>query len=226
MGAANPKSEEEQARRILAINEQIKEKEDEGWLSMQLDESTFLPRRTDFNCWAPIGEPLAKKYSWAPGGSVAVMGAISSERGGEHFMIKGDGGFNGADFIRFIKILQAKDPDRKIMLFIDNCPMHKAVLVREFIAQFPDTLKLLMNLPYRPDLNGIEELWGEAKRIYRTRMVKLNASWKRYDNVIEVEKVLSQLTHPYMRKYAREGWERIGEAIPTTSHNPNQPAPE
>ena len=37
-------------------------------------------------------------------------------------------------------------------------------------------MKFLWNLPYRPDLNGIETVWWKAKYLYRNEMDRLKAS--------------------------------------------------
>jgi hypothetical protein len=125
-----------------------------------MDECTFLPRSTKFYTWAASKHPLPLRYSWAPGVYVAVMGAISSERGQEHFQLKSDGAFKKEDFLDFIKALQRLNPDRKLMIFADQCRIHTAKLVQEYLKLHPYTLRLVFNLPYRPDLNGIELLWG------------------------------------------------------------------
>ena len=70
------------------------------------------------------------------------------------------------------------------------------------------------NLPYRPDLNGIELYWGAVKRVYRKKITNLVANWQTIDNEQIVLDSLDSVPHSEARKAARCGWEAIDEAVP------------
>ena len=65
------------------------------------------------------------------------------------------------------QIRQTFGAEERIALFWDNCRIHLAIIVREYAATPEINIELVLNIPYRPDLNGIELLWREAKRRYR-----------------------------------------------------------
>ena len=47
--------------------------------------------------------------------------------------------------------------------------------MKEYAASEEIDIELVWNLPYRPDLAGIELLWAEAKRRYRKELDRLKA---------------------------------------------------
>lgn len=63
--------------------------------------------------------------------------------------------------MQFIEKLRKRGHRNKV-LFLDNCPMHRANLSQE--ALYDTDFEVLWNLPYRPDLNAIELVWAIAKR--------------------------------------------------------------
>ena len=98
---------------------------------MQLDESTFSPRKYNESTWAKAGRPLSVKARWPSGPVIAVMGAISATKGLVAAKYK-ENAFNGDDFYDFLKELRAEvDADKKIGLFLDNCGIHRSNLARD-----------------------------------------------------------------------------------------------
>jgi transposase len=50
-------------------------------------------------------------------------------------------------------------------VLMDNCKIHDTRVTQEVVAQ--QEINVLWNVPYRPDLNGIEFVWAIAKRRFR-----------------------------------------------------------
>ena len=50
-------------------------------------------------------------------------------------------------------------------VLMDNCKIHDTRVTQEVVAQ--QEIDVLWNVPYRPDLNGIEYVWAIAKRRFR-----------------------------------------------------------
>ena len=55
---------------------------------------------------------------------------------------------------------------------MDNCSIHKAKAVREFCQI--NNIPLVFNIPYCPEYNGIEALWGVWKFQFRKQLLDLN----------------------------------------------------
>ena len=47
---------------------------------------------------------------------------------------------------------------RKWGVFWDNCPSHKAVTVKNWLEK--NDVPVIHNLPYKPALNGVENVWA------------------------------------------------------------------
>jgi transposase len=54
-----------------------------------------------------------------------------------------------------------------VVIFCDNASIHKGEKLMGGDTSGAPYPKVLYNLPYRPELNGIELWWGAAKRKYR-----------------------------------------------------------
>ena len=79
------------------------------------------------------------------------------------------------------QVRAALGPAEKLALFWDNCRIHLATMVKELAASNEIDIELVLNVPYRPDMNGIELLWAEAKRRYRAMTDRLKAIDRTWD---------------------------------------------
>ena len=86
----------------------------------------------------------------------------------------------------FLGNLKAKcSPDMPISVFWDNCRTHCTDAVRFFCEA--EGINLIHNVPYRPDLNGIELVRGWAKHVYRGKIENLNACDEDWDQAALVK---------------------------------------
>ena len=96
------------------------------------------------------------------------MGSINSNNG-EMIMHLNDGSFFNSDgTIEFIKDIIAENKDKKIALFWDNASIHKSIKTRSFLID--NNIKSILNVPYKPDYNAIENVWAEAKKEFRKQL--------------------------------------------------------
>ena len=76
--------------------------------------------------------------------------------------------FNSDGTIEFIKDIIAENKDKKIALFWDNASIHKSIKTRSFLID--NHIKSILNVPYKPDYNAIENVWAEAKKEFRKQL--------------------------------------------------------
>lgn len=74
------------------------------------------------------------------------------------------GRFNKEGYIEFLQQLLTEYKDRPIILVEDGAPYHRAVLVREFVAEHSEKLSIVRLPTFSPDFNPIEKLWKNTKR--------------------------------------------------------------
>jgi len=66
------------------------------------------------------------------------------------------------DFIAFLRKIREANPEKRIVIVLDNFKTHHAKKVREEAEKL--NLVLVYLPPYSPDLNPIENIWKSVKR--------------------------------------------------------------
>ena len=72
----------------------------------------------------------------------------------------------------------------------DNCAIHKSWEVKHWLAENDPEMQLIYNIPYRPDLNGIELVWKDCKHRYRGRVDYYKANNVTFDHQALVEDIV------------------------------------
>ena len=145
---------------------------------------------------------------------VCVYGFISEKLGKVLFYIKETKAFNTEDFVRCFKYLY-NDPRLKfddVVLFADNATLHKTPQVWKGLTD--NSLKILFNMPYRPDLMGIESTWQRCKHIYKNKIAKKLVHQKKVNNFKIVKKVIKELKNEDCIADAANGWKHLLAAKP------------
>jgi transposase len=110
--------------------------------------------------WAPVGTtPVVGKTGTRF--SVNVMAAISNK--GELYFTCYRGSFTGPVFLAFLDRL-VRHLDRKIHLIVDGHPVHRRVMVRDWLAERVGRIRMHFLPGYSPELNPVELLNGDIKR--------------------------------------------------------------
>ena len=96
--------------------------------------------------------------------TLAVLAAISKEKGLEHFKIF-EKSVNIAKFKGYLQELRSQNGDEKIALFLDNLSAHKSDKTKEEAARLG--FRLIFNVPYSPEYNPIEFVFSKVKQKFR-----------------------------------------------------------
>ena len=149
---------------------------------MQVDECLFNADHYDHGRhWSLMNQPILKTARYENMKSIVVCGAISEETGPVHFKY-GVRSFNADDIVEMLNEIRAKfDPGKKLAVFWDNARIHAAKKVLEAAKGEDINIQPIFNLPYRPDLNGIESVWAVAKRVYRNNVDRNKATNVQWD---------------------------------------------
>ena len=138
--------------------------------------------------------------------AVAVVAAVSAEAGLILFERR-PSSFNGQQFSEFLERLHASVADQPMAVLLDNCKIHKARVTTEVVERLH--INMLWNVPYRPDLNGIEFVWAIAKR--RFRQLQLQRMMGTLARTFEecVDQAMADLTIEQIRNCCRHGLSNI-----------------
>jgi transposase len=110
--------------------------------------------------WAPVGRtPVVGKTGKRF--SVNVMAAISNK--GELYFTCYTGSFTRPVFLAYLDRL-VRHLDRKIHLIVDGHPVHRQVMVRDWLGERVDRIEMHFLPGYSPELNPVELLNGDIKR--------------------------------------------------------------
>ena len=86
--------------------------------------------------------------------------------------------------------LSAKVVDRPMTVLLDNCGIYRARVTSEVIRR--EQIHVLWNVPYRPELNGIEFVWTITKRKFRQLQRMMGTLDKTFEEC--VDQALAELT--------------------------------
>ena len=104
------------------------------------------------------------------------MGAASMENGLFYYETKYGQAFNAQDVVGFLQRLKVNAGNERTFIFMDNAGIHRAKDVRYYLTRSENRFCVIYNAVNRPDCNGIEEIWGHAKRKYKDRIAWLKAN--------------------------------------------------
>lgn len=143
--------------------------------------------RSDYHTgttWGEVGQTPVVRRS-AARVSVQMISAIGLN-GSMQFMVH-EGSGTAEVFLRFLQqlMLDARQP---IILVVDGHSIHKAKLVKEYVASTQGKLELVYLPPYSPQLNPDEQVWKNVKA-----EVAKKPSSNKFDFRLVVEKALLRL---------------------------------
>ena len=99
---------------------------------------------------------------------VRVKGSMNNTTGDIKVHLNDGSFFNSEATIKFIKDIIEENKNKKIALFWDNTSIHKSSKTRAFLIN--QNIKSILNVPYKPGYNAIENVQAEAKKEFRKQM--------------------------------------------------------
>ena len=131
-----------------------------GTLILMQDETDLLlfpPLRA---AWAPVGQQATVRLSGYNAKRV-LFGALDLLSGKRY--LRGRPRNRADDFCAFLTWLRTQEPDRPILMVLDDGPSHTARKSRQTAAVLHIEL---VPLPHRcPELNPLESLWRNGKQV-------------------------------------------------------------
>ena len=143
------------------------------------DESEALTHPYLAHAWAKRGADLRVP---APGqaAKVALLGVLDWAR--RDLIVHTSRSKRSSDFIAFLDILDrrygpvpGREPQRPVVLVLDNGPIHTSKATRAALAARKHWLTVEWLPKYAPELNDIEEVWRDLKRHHLAHQTFLNA---------------------------------------------------
>jgi transposase len=110
--------------------------------------------------WTPVGK---QKHIPTHGhhAKVSLFGAVNAQSG-ELFCMESSS-CNAEAFLQFLQYITTENPDKHLVVVLDNARIHHAKLIQPFLKQYEERLTLLFLPPYSPNLNLLERIWKWLK---------------------------------------------------------------
>ena len=128
---------------------------------MQLDEMMVTQQTFPRHEWSSKGTNISLDLSKTPTAAVAVVAAVSRERGIELLMCFPKS-INQVKFKVFLEELRRINLFEDMLLVMDNLMVHKCKHMQERLDELG--FEVAWTPPYSPQFNGIEEVWSMAKQ--------------------------------------------------------------
>ena len=115
--------------------------------------------------WAPRGHTpvLRHRFSWK---RLSLAGALVYEPDGSDahlvFQLR-PGAYNDETLIEFLTDVHCIEQRRRVLLIWDGLPSHRSRRMLEWVASQRDWLSIERLPGYAPDVNPIEQVWGNLK---------------------------------------------------------------
>ena len=135
---------------------------EEGRTIVWVDESAFYPLPAVVRTWAPRGvTPVL--HALLTRDHLSVISGITPT--GQFLLQMRVRSLRGPDVVRFLRHL-LRHIRGKLLVIWDGAPIHRAQVVKDFLAQGGAARLWLERLPaYAPELNPDEGIWNLLKRV-------------------------------------------------------------
>lgn len=132
------------------------------------DETGLSERPFIHRTWARRGKTpvIASSGSWK---KLALSGVIVTDPEGRspRLLLRSiAGSVDAKEVIRFLKDIKRHLQGKKLLLFMDGLPAHRAKIVQSYIRSERSWLRVIRLPAYAPEMNPIEYLWGMMKKTY------------------------------------------------------------
>ena len=115
--------------------------------------------------WAPKGETpvLSLAFNWK---KLSICAALGYRWDGQRCRLwfqTRPGSYNDESLIAFLRDLKKHLRGQKAILIWDGLPAHKSREMKQYLESQRSLLQVEMLPGYSPDLNPVEDLWGNVK---------------------------------------------------------------
>ena len=93
--------------------------------------------------------------------SVTLFGAVNTKNGRLHCMEASS--CNALHFRHFLQYILNENPNKHVVMILDNARIHHAKLLKSFLRKNSQRLTLIFLPPYSPNLNLLERIWKALK---------------------------------------------------------------
>lgn len=136
-----------------------------AWIVFE-DESGVSHRPVVRRTWAPRGHPPVLTHSAGHWSRLSIAAALAFRWDGRrrrcYFQTR-PGSYNDRALIGFLRALKRHFPRRAVILIWDGLGGHKSGVMQAYLARQRSWLTVERLPGYAPELNPVEQIWGNLK---------------------------------------------------------------
>ena len=137
-----------------------------AWIVFE-DESGVSHRPVVRRTWAPRGHPPVLTHTGGNWSRLSIAAALAFRWDGRrrrcYFQTR-PGSYNDLALIGFLRALKRHFPGRHIIVVWDGLGGHTSRVMRQYLAQQRSWVTVERLPGYAPELNPVEQIWGNIKR--------------------------------------------------------------
>ena len=144
-----------------------------AWLVFE-DESGLSQQPVVRRTWAPRGETPILTHVGGHWNRLSIAGALAFRWDGRRsrfFFQTRPGTYKAVGLISFLRQLKRHFRDRRVILIWDGLSAHKSDVMRAYLARQRGWLTVERLPGYAPELNPVEQVWGNLKRRVRISVI-------------------------------------------------------
>jgi len=156
----------EKARQwLITMKRLLTRAKNDGYRIIYLDETCFTRTTVAEAEWSLPRENTRVDQVHMNEPTLALLAAISKEKGQEHFMVFPKS-VNVQKFKQYLTALRQATGEDKVCLFMDNLSAHTSDKAKEKMKELG--FRWIYNVPYAPDYNPIETVFSKVKQKFKT----------------------------------------------------------
>jgi transposase len=130
-----------------------------------MDESGVSQKPPLRSTWAPRGRTpvLEHNFNWKKLSVASALAYRWDNKAHELFFETKSGSYNGESLVGWFKALRREVPRRRCLLVWDQLPAHKSAALKRHLERQEGWLEVAWLPGYAPELNPVEQLWGNVK---------------------------------------------------------------
>ena len=156
-------------RDLAAMKRGLTRAKNDGYRVIYLDETCFTRTSVPKVEWCHSGQNMEADLAMLQEPTLAVISAISKERGQEHYKVF-ERSVDTKKFKAYLQELKATTGDAKVALFMDNLAVHRSDKVKAEMTRLG--FRVIWNVPYEPEYNPIEFTFSKVKQRFRALRAK------------------------------------------------------
>ena len=155
-----------------------------------LDETGISIESDNYLSWSPVGNPpILEKNASHEGVNIVGSTSILNNFHSVNDVYSSQESITSKKIKSHIEYLMELNPDKKIVIFMDNAKIHTSTAMQSFYYDNKDKLQIVLLPRYSPYMNPQENMWRNLK----SRLFKPSARSTVWELISDIKNIFNEL---------------------------------